>query len=91
MHGNNDSTSRVTRTTAEGIAMDMAMVAVVGSEDRLSFDLLNGRMAVAGAAGAAPELLSRLEKAVARTGMRAEPWSEEAASPPPRRAAHSPG
>jgi len=33
MHGNNDSTSRVTRTTAEGIAMAMAMVAVVGSED----------------------------------------------------------
>jgi Cd2+/Zn2+-exporting ATPase len=49
---------------------------VAGGEDRLSFDLLNGRMAVAGAASASPELVARIEKAVARTGMRAEPWQE---------------
>ncbi|SDB71704.1 heavy metal translocating P-type ATPase [Belnapia rosea] len=47
---------------------------VVGTEDRLSFDLLNGRMAITGAVS--PELADRIEKAVARTGMRAEPWQE---------------
>jgi Cd2+/Zn2+-exporting ATPase len=47
---------------------------VVGGEERLAFDLLNGRMAVTGEVS--PELADRIEKAVARTGMRAEPWQE---------------
>ncbi|MEW6451344.1 MAG: cation-translocating P-type ATPase [Pseudomonadota bacterium] len=43
-------------------------------EDRLSFDLINGRMSVGGNPDA--DLLASIEKAVARTGMRAEPWTE---------------
>lgn len=43
----------------------------VGGEGRLSFDILNGRMTVTGADGVAPEAV---QKAVAATGMRAEPW-----------------
>lgn len=45
---------------------------VVGGEDRLAFDILNARMIVtAGPDGVAPE---NVVAAVARTGMRAEPW-----------------
>lgn len=45
---------------------------LVGGEDRLSFDILNGRMAVApGPVEVSPEAVL---KAVARTGMRAEVW-----------------
>lgn len=45
---------------------------VVGDEDRLSFDILNGRMTVApGQVEISPESII---KAVARTGMRAEIW-----------------
>ncbi|MCP5787360.1 hypothetical protein NL329_31060, partial [Klebsiella pneumoniae] len=40
----------------------------------LAFDLMNGRMAIAMAPDA--ELEARIEKAVARAGMRAEPWTE---------------
>src|SRR5262245_42038990 len=48
----------------------------VGGEDRLSFDILNGRMTVAGEGeGVAPEAVLR---AVERTGMRAEVWREGA-------------
>lgn len=43
-------------------------------EDRLVFDLINGRMSVSGNPDAT--LAASIEKAVARTGMRAEPWSE---------------
>lgn len=43
-------------------------------EDKLSFDLINGRMSVGGDPGAT--LVASIEKAVARTGMRAEPWTE---------------
>lgn len=47
---------------------------VVGGEDRLSFDILNGRMAVApGPVKPSPEAIM---KAVARTGMRAEVWQQ---------------
>lgn len=53
-------------------------VAPLVGEDRLAFDLMNGRMAIAMAPDA--ELEARIEKAVARAGMRAEPWSEGATS-----------
>jgi Cd2+/Zn2+-exporting ATPase len=47
---------------------------LVGGEDRLSFDILNGRMAVApGPVEVSPEAVM---KAVARTGMRAEVWRQ---------------
>lgn len=46
---------------------------VVGLEN-LSFDLINGRMSVAGASDAVHH--ARILKAVERTGMRAEPWKE---------------
>lgn len=47
---------------------------VVGGEDRLAFDLVNGRMSVSGSASDLP--FAAIEKAVARTGMKAEPWQE---------------
>ena len=43
-------------------------------EDKLGFDLLNGRMSIAMAPDASLEF--QVEKAVARAGLRAEPWSE---------------
>jgi Cd2+/Zn2+-exporting ATPase len=47
---------------------------VVGGEDRLSFDLLNGKMTVApGSVAVSPEAV---RQAVARTGMQAEVWPE---------------
>ncbi len=47
---------------------------VVGGGDRLAFDILNARMIVnAGPDEVAPE---KIVEAVARTGMRAEPWRE---------------
>jgi len=60
---------------AEEVAvLKRAVGPVVGGEDRLSFDILNARMAVSlDAATASPEAVIR---AVARTGMRAEPWIE---------------
>lgn len=42
-------------------------------DDKLSFDLINGRMSIAG--NPSPALLAQVEKAVTRTGMRAEPWA----------------
>ncbi len=47
---------------------------LVGGEDKLAFDLVNGRMSVAGAADAVP--VDLVEKAIARTGMTAELWQE---------------
>lgn len=51
---------------------------VVGGEDKLAFDLVNGRMSVLGRA----DRLSaeQIEKAVLRTGMTAELWQEGANS-----------
>ena len=46
---------------------------VVGGEDRLGFDILNGRMTVAAEATGSP---NEVQAAVARTGMRAEPWTD---------------
>lgn len=59
---------------------------LVGGEDRLSFDVLNGRLTVQAATPAVPQ--ERILTAVARTGMRAEPWreaSERSPAPPARR------
>jgi len=46
---------------------------VVGGDDKLSFDILRGRMSVAGAA----TLSDAVIRAVGRTGMHAEPWRAE--------------
>lgn len=51
---------------------------VVGGEDKLAFDLVNGRMFVLGRTDALP--IELLEKAVLRTGMTAELWQEGATS-----------
>lgn len=51
---------------------------VVGGEDKLAFDLVNGRMSVLGRADALP--IERIEQAVLRTGMTAELWQEGATS-----------
>ena len=49
---------------------------LVGGEDRLSFDVLNGRMTVAaGSSAVTPDAVSL---AVGRSGMRAELWTEDA-------------
>ena len=48
---------------------------IVGGEGKLTFDLMNGRMSVAEVLP--PEIVAGLEKAVARAGMRAEPWQEQ--------------
>jgi Zn2+/Cd2+-exporting ATPase len=45
---------------------------LVGGEDKLSFDLLNGKMTVQSPAAPA----SAIVEAVARTGMHAQPWDE---------------
>lgn len=55
---------------------------LIGGPDQLSFDVLNGRMTVAGDASAAIVI-----DAVRRTGMRAEPWTPEAKEVAP----HGPG
>ena len=51
---------------------------LAGGEDRLAFDILNGRMTVVAAEGGATA--EAIAAAVARTGMKAEPWSEGASS-----------
>lgn len=58
---------------AEEIAiLKRAVGPLVGGEDKLSFDLLNGRMIVA---SAPPPTDDEIIMAVAHTGMRAAPWS----------------
>ena len=47
---------------------------LVGGADRLSFDILNGKMTVGGAASLDDR---ELKAAVAKTGMRAERWKDE--------------
>ena len=48
---------------------------LVGGEDRLAFDLLNGRMTITeGTTASGEDIL----QAIARTGMEAEPWQEYA-------------
>lgn len=52
---------------------------IVGGEDRLIFDILNGRMTVTPeSASLSPETI---RQAVARTGMRAEVWRDEPTGP----------
>lgn len=47
---------------------------LVGGTERLSFDVLNGKMGVLGDSDVSPEAVM---KAVARTGMRAEVWQQD--------------
>ncbi|MBS1766968.1 MAG: heavy metal translocating P-type ATPase [Acidobacteria bacterium] len=49
---------------------------LVGGEERLLFDLMNGKMTVA---EGAPAPSDAILQAVARTGMQAEPWTERGA------------
>jgi len=58
---------------AEEVAvLRQAVGPAVGGADRLAFDVLNGRMTIAEAAGTVPDDVIR--KAVAATGMSAVPW-----------------
>lgn len=52
-----------------------ALVPVVGSADRLQFDILRGKMTVT--AGEPVMTSERIVREVARTGLRAEAWSEQ--------------
>lgn len=63
---------------ADEIAALKREVGPLVGEDKLSFDLLNGRMSIDIASDAALE--ARIGKAVSRAGLRAEPWSEGATS-----------
>lgn len=63
---------------ADEIAALKREVGPLVGEDKLAFDLLNGRMSIDVAPDAALE--SRVEKAVARAGLRAEPWIEGGSS-----------
>src|SRR5581483_5944578 len=47
---------------------------LVGGEEKLGFDVLNGKMTVAADATASAD---EVGAAVARTGMRAEPWADD--------------
>ncbi len=59
---------------ADEIAALKREVGPLVGEDKLGFDLLNGRMSIDVTPDAALE--ARIEKAVARAGLRAEPWTE---------------
>jgi len=59
---------------ADEIAALKREVGPLVGEDKLAFDLLNGRMSIDMVPDAALE--ARIEKAVARAGLRAEPWTE---------------
>lgn len=62
---------------AEEVALLKREVApIVGGEEFLGFDILNGRMTVTPASGVSPE---SIRQAVARTGMHAEDWQDETA------------
>ncbi|MBX9897145.1 MAG: cadmium-translocating P-type ATPase [Qipengyuania sp.] len=63
---------------ADEIAALKREVGPLVGEDKLAFDLLNGRMAIDVAPDAALE--ARVEKAVLRAGLRAEPWNEGSTS-----------
>ncbi len=61
---------------AEEVAvLKRALGPLVGGEDHLRFDLLNGRLFVSGANPSSSEVILQ---AIAQTGMKAEPWSESA-------------
>ena len=63
---------------ADEIAALKREVGPLVGEDKLAFDLLNGRMSIDVSPDAALE--AGVEKAVARAGLRAEPWSEGSTS-----------
>ena len=63
---------------ADEIAALKREVGPLVGEDKLAFDLLNGRMSIDVTPDAALE--ARIEKAVTQAGMRAEPWSEGSTS-----------
>jgi len=63
---------------ADEIAALKREVGPLVGEDKLAFDLLNGRMSIDVAPDAALE--ARVEKAVTRAGLRAEPWTEGSTS-----------
>ena len=63
---------------ADEIAALKREVGPLVGEDKLAFDLLNGRMSIDMAPDAALE--AKIEKAVIRAGLRAEPWTEGATS-----------
>ncbi|CEJ83459.1 Heavy metal translocating P-type ATPase [Hyphomicrobium sp. GJ21] len=63
---------------ADEIAALKREVGPLVGEDKLAFDLLNGRMSIDMTPDATLE--ARIEKAVSRAGLRAEPWTEGATS-----------
>ncbi|MBI2735929.1 MAG: cadmium-translocating P-type ATPase [Rhodospirillales bacterium] len=63
---------------ADEIAALKREVGPLVGEDKLAFDLLNGRMSIDVTPDAALE--ARIEKAVIRAGLRAEPWTEGSTS-----------
>lgn len=64
---------------AEEVAvLKQELAPLVGGEEKLGFDVLNGRMTVAADAVASPD---QIRDAIARTGMRAEPWTEGETAP----------
>ncbi len=63
---------------ADEIAALKREVGPLVGEDKLAFDLLNGRMSIDMAPDAALE--AKIEKAVVRAGLQAEPWTEGATS-----------
>jgi Cd2+/Zn2+-exporting ATPase len=63
---------------ADEIAALKREVGPLVGEDKLAFDLLNGRMSIDVTPDAALE--ARIEKAVVRAGLRSEPWSEGSTS-----------
>ena len=66
---------------AEEVAvLKQAVGPVVGGEDRLAFDILNGRMIVSRTADGPPA--AAVVQAVHATGMRAEPWQEGQSAAP---------
>jgi Cd2+/Zn2+-exporting ATPase len=67
----------------EVAALRREVAPLVGGEDRLAFDLLRGRMTVLAGPGEVPP--ATVVEAVARTGMRAEPWRSEEAREAARR------
>jgi Cd2+/Zn2+-exporting ATPase len=59
---------------AEEVAtLKRALGPIVGGDDRLTFDLINGKLSVDASANAAS---AEVQRAVAQTGMRAVPWDE---------------
>ena len=80
-HGNDGRAFRVRGMDCaeEVAALKREVGPVVGGEEHLAFDVLRGRMTVLQAAGAVNA--EAVQEAVARTGMQAEVWQEDAEEP----------